>query len=200
MRESSANRPVTEEIQRLFHKHGQSQYGGEAVSQLEHALQSAYLAEQSQASASLIVASLLHDVGHLLHDLPDDAPERGIDDLHETLGSRWLERHFGPEVVEPVRLHVAAKRYLCTVEPAYFSGLSEPSRISYALQGGAMSTAELREFERNPHGHAAVTLRRFDDAAKDVDAKTPSIDHFFRYAEQVAKRVDNRPNRSEVPT
>ncbi|MEZ5949973.1 MAG: HD domain-containing protein [Planctomycetaceae bacterium] len=124
-----------DQILELFAERGDSQYGHEAVTQREHALQCGFLAEQSGAPASLIVAALLHDIGHLLHELPDDAPDQGIDDKHENSGYAFLNRHFDPRVSEPVRLHVAAKRYLCTVDENYENQLSEPSRISLALQG-----------------------------------------------------------------
>lgn len=170
--------PVTDEILLLFRQHGGSRYGGEDVSQLEHALQAAHFAEQEGAPSSLIAAALLHDIGHLLHDLPADAPEHGIDDEHEALGGRWLQSRFGPAVCEPVRLHVAAKRYLCAVEPAYFDKLSGPSIQSLQLQGGPMSAAEVREFERNPFYTDAVRLRRWDEAAKATDLVTPYLEHF----------------------
>src|SRR5262249_4343349 len=112
----------------LFREKGNGAYFGEAVTETEHALQCAHLAEQSGAPPELIAAALLHDVGHLLHGLPEDAAERGLDGRHEEEGAAWLRGHFGPAVVDPVRLHVAAKRYLCAVEPDYHAGLSEASR------------------------------------------------------------------------
>jgi phosphonate degradation associated HDIG domain protein len=157
--------PVLKIIQ-LFKEQGDSEYGGEPVTQGEQALQSAHLAMAEGASSSLVVASLLHDVGHLLHALPDDAPDQGIDDLHEELGYRFLQKYFVPAVSEPVHLHVAAKRYLCAVEEDYFALLSEPSVISLELQGGPMSSIECKAFELNPFYQDAVRLRRFDDLAK----------------------------------
>lgn len=173
-----SHHPVTDEVLSLFRSHGGSRYGGEDVSQLEHALQAAYFAEQEGARSSLIAAALLHDIGHLLHDLPADAPEHGIDDEHEALGSRWLATRFGPEVCEPVRLHVAAKRYLCAVEPTYFNHLSGPSIQSLALQGGPMSPADVEEFEASPFYTDAVRLRRWDERAKIPNFVTPYIEHF----------------------
>lgn len=176
---------IREEIRGLFAKRGNSQYGKEAVTQLEHGLQCAALAEQNNAPPALIVASLLHDIGHLLHDLPDDAPDQGIDDHHETSGYNYLRKHFGLEVTEPVRQHVDAKRYLCTVDEGYMSQLSEPSIISLRLQGGKMSNEELEEFRSTPHWEASVALRRWDDMAKVVDLPTPTIEHFLDYIDQV---------------
>lgn len=108
--------PNIEQIITLFRERGHSEYGGEAVTQLQHALQCAVLAEAEQASSSLIAAALLHDVGHLVHALPQDAADHGIDDVHEEPGQRYLRRVFDLAVTEPVRLHVAAKRYLCATD------------------------------------------------------------------------------------
>ena len=134
-----------------------------------------------------IAAALLHDVGHLLHALPDDAPEQGIDDFHEKLAAAWLEKHFIAEVVEPVRLHVAAKRYLCAVEPGYFEKLSPPSVLSLELQGGPMSASEIASFENNRHYPAAVRLRRFDEEAKIEGLKTPGVEDFVGEMEACLK-------------
>jgi len=165
----------------LFAERGASQYGGENVTQLEHALQAAYFAERQGASANLIAAALLHDVGHLLHALPDDAPSHGVDDAHEELAARWLAERFAPAVCEPVRMHVLAKRYLCTVDESYAGILSEPSRLSLELQGGKMSDDERRKFEGLPFHEHALQLRRWDDAAKVVGLKTPDLEHFQKY-------------------
>jgi predicted HD phosphohydrolase len=146
-------------------------------------LQAAHLARQAGAGAGLITAALLHDVGHLLHDLPDDAPDEGVDDRHEGLAARWLSRWFGAEVVEPVRLHVAAKRYLCAVEPSYLGQLSRSSLVSLELQGGPMSEDEVAGFRASPHHAAAVALRRWDDTAKDSAAVVPGLDESIPFVE-----------------
>lgn len=185
---TSEQHPTTRQILRLFADRGGSEYGGEAVTQLEHALQSAYFAEQAGASSSLIVAALLHDLGHLLHSLPDDAPEQGIDDRHEQLGAKWLRRWFGPEVVEPILLHVDAKRYLCGAEPDYLRRLSGPSLLSLRLQGGPFDDNEQAEFRKHPHFDAAVALRRFDDTAKIPNLTTPPLEHFAPLIDAVAAR------------
>ncbi|MFM8284343.1 MAG: phosphonate degradation HD-domain oxygenase [Planctomycetaceae bacterium] len=163
----------------LFDRHGASGYGGEAVTQLEHALQTATLAANAGVADSLVAAALLHDLGHLLHDLPEDAPDKGIDDHHETRAARRLARHFGPDVCDPVRLHVAAKRYLTAVEPDYLARLSAPSRTSLALQGGPMAAAEVAAFERETHWREAVQLRRWDDEAKVPGLETPPLAAFI---------------------
>jgi phosphonate degradation associated HDIG domain protein len=167
-----------EEILWLFQERGRDAYLGEAVSQAEHALQAAHLAEVAGAADPLVVAALLHDVGHLLHDLGDDAAERGIDDRHERSGGSWLSRNFGPEVAEPARLHVDAKRYLCAVEGPYFDGLSPSSKLSLELQGGAMTPEEVARFEANPHHLDAVRLRRWDDEAKVPGLEVPGLGHY----------------------
>jgi phosphonate degradation associated HDIG domain protein len=168
-----------QQIVTLFEEHGNSQYGGEAVTQLEHALQAAYLAEQQQSPPTLIAAALLHDVGHLLHNLPDDAPEQGIDDRHEQLGARYLTKHFVRETVDPIRLHVASKRYLCTVEPEYAAALSQPSLTSLQLQGGKMNDGERAAFEAEPSYADAVKVRRWDDEAKVAGLVTPPLAHYI---------------------
>jgi phosphonate degradation associated HDIG domain protein len=169
------------EILRLFAERGHSQYGGENVTQLEHALQAAFFAERHGASADLIAAALLHDVGHLLHALPDDAPTQGIDDAHEELAARWLAKRFGPAVCEPVRMHVLAKRYLCAIDDTYHAQLSPPSQQSLELQGGVMTDAEARALEALPFANDAVQLRRWDDAAKVVGLQTPAIEYYAKF-------------------
>jgi len=148
------------------------------VSMTEHGLQAAFLAEQENAGPALIAAALLHDIGHLLHGLPEDLAEQGIDSEHESLASAWLSQYFPPGVSEPVRLHVAAKRYLCVVEPGYLPALSSASQLSLSLQGGPMSEAEAARFAGERFSSDAVRLRRWDDLAKVPARKTPSLDHY----------------------
>jgi gamma-butyrobetaine dioxygenase len=167
-----------EELLDLFALHGQGMYFGEDVTELEHALQAAHLASTSGAAETLIAAALLHDVGHLLHGLPEDIADRGIDARHEATGSAYLSRHFRPEIVDPARLHVAAKRYLCAVEPMYLSGLSHASQLSLSLQGGPMSAVETHAFEREPHWQAAIACRRWDDAAKVPGLRVPGLETY----------------------
>lgn len=178
---------ISQQIADLFHLRGGSLYGDEAVTQQEHALQAALLAEQADADDELIAAALLHDIGHLLHDLPADAPDQGVDDCHEELGQRWLADYFGPAVTEPVRLHVAAKRYLCSVEKDYFSALSPTSVQSLELQGGPFSEDERREFETSPFFREAVELRRWDDEAKVVGLETPDVQHYLQFVKRATK-------------
>ncbi len=180
---------IVDDVLQLFRNRGDSQYGEESVSQLDHALQTAALAVAGGADSSLISAALLHDIGHLLHDLPDDAPDQGIDDRHEISGGNWLSTRFGEGVTEPVRLHVASKRYLCTVDPAYQNELSPPSVLSLKLQGGPMSADEVAKFESHPQFEQAVQLRRWDDEAKIPDHLTPSLEFFGTH---LAAALNNR--------
>ncbi|MHA8062029.1 phosphonate degradation HD-domain oxygenase [Aquirufa beregesia] len=177
---------ITQKIQHMFTELGDSQYGGEAVSQLEHALQCAQLASDEGASTELIIASLLHDIGHLLHALPDDAPENGIDDMHENLAKEFLDRYFNDSVTEPIHLHVNAKRYLCNREAAYQAQLSEPSLISLQLQGGPMSEEECLVFEQNPHFQSAIQLRKYDDTAKVPDLQVLPLEHYLDLIETIS--------------
>lgn len=156
----------------LYTHHAQGIYGGEAVTQLEHALQCAQLARNDGADDALISAALLHDVGHLLDG--DDALQP-----HERLAGRTLQQLFGRDVIEPIRLHVDAKRYLCTVDPTYHAGLSNASRLSLVRQGGPFSSVQTAEFIMQPHAVEAVRLRRWDDAAKVSGMPTPSLEHFL---------------------
>ena len=166
-------------IQTLLEQKASGRYGLTLINQQQHALQAAWLAEREARGDALVVAALLHDVGHMVHDLGDNPADAGIDDRHEELGHAWLAAHFGPEVTEPVRLHVAAKRYLCAVEADYFAKLSPDSVKSLALQGGPMSAAEVAAFEALPHSAEAVQLRRYDEQAKVKGLETPPVAHFM---------------------
>jgi phosphonate degradation associated HDIG domain protein len=177
---------VTDEILAIYSRRGGASYG-EGVTQNEHALQAAWLAEKSRAAPELITAALLHDIGHLLHDLPEDIAEQGVDTQHEALGSAWLSQHFGPEVTEPVRLHVAAKRYLCAIEHAYFDALSDASKLSLKLQGGPMSKDEAAAFAALPFARDAVQVRRWDDDAKQIGLETPVFAHFLPHLNAVIR-------------
>jgi [1-hydroxy-2-(trimethylamino)ethyl]phosphonate dioxygenase len=168
-------------IAALLEEKGSRRYGLAAVSQLQHALQAALLAEQSGSDAALVTAALLHDIGHMVHGLGEDPAVAGLDDRHEELGRAYLAALFGPAVTEPVRLHVAAKRYLCATEPDYFARLSPDSVRSLALQGGPMSSEEVAAFRALPASEAAVRLRRFDEGAKVEGLPTPPVAHFLPY-------------------
>jgi phosphonate degradation associated HDIG domain protein len=166
--------PRLKELADLIDGKGHGQYGLHDVTQRQHALQAAWQAEREGCSSALIAAALLHDIGHLVHNLGDNPAEHGVDDKHEELGQVWLQAWFGPEVTEPVRLHVAAKRYLCATEADYFAKLSPDS-----VQGGPMSADEVAAFRALPHAEDAVRLRRFDEGAKVTGLATPPVQHFL---------------------
>lgn len=173
--------PRLDRIAELLTLKAEGKYGLGTINQRQHALQAAWLAEKTGCPEPLIVASLLHDIGHMIHDLGDNPAKDGVDDRHETRGHAFLTAWFGPEVTEPVRLHVAAKRYLCATETDYFARLSRDSVLSLSLQGGPMSPQEVTAFDAIPHSAAAVQLRRFDEQAKVRNLETPSIQHFLPY-------------------
>ena len=172
---------MIEEILGLYRRKGNREYEGEGVSQLEHALQSAQLAEQAGAARELVCAALLHDVGHLLNDRGGTPTLRGIDDLHQYVALPLLRPHFTESVLGPIRLHVDAKRYLCATRPGYHDQLSEDSKRSLQLQGGVFSAAEAERFISQPHAAEGVRVRLWDDAAKVPGAATPDLAHFERF-------------------
>lgn len=164
----------------LFEKRAATQYGRESVSQMEHALQCAHLAELAGESDASIVAALLHDVGHLVaaeHEgVADVTLER--DDLHQYIALPFLRGVLPDAVLEPIRLHVDAKRYLCGAEPSYWASLSDASKHSLALQGGPLTGGELGPFLAQPFAEEAVRLRRYDDLAKTPQKPTPDLTYF----------------------
>jgi phosphonate degradation associated HDIG domain protein len=150
----------------LFAQQGAREYMGEAVTMSQHMEQSAACASADGAADNLVIAALLHDIGHFIGEHPIEALENGIDNNHEDIGASYLAAHFPTSVSEPVRLHVAAKRYLCATDDGYQSRLSDASINSLMVQGGPMNAAEIEHFEANPHHRDAVSLRRYDDDGK----------------------------------
>jgi len=175
-------------IANIFERRGAESYLGEPVTMSEHMLQGARLAEAAGESDELVAAALLHDIGHYTSEFgtysPDDTEERH----HDEEGARVLEPFFPPIVTECVRLHVAAKRFLCTTEPSYFGKLSEASVHTLSLQGGSMNDDEVAAFRRNPHFEAAVKVRLWDEGAKETALETPP----FRHYEPLLQRVVGR--------
>lgn len=169
---------VIDEIFARFEESGGELYIGEPVTVAEHMLQAAAFAERDGAEDELVAAALLHDYGHLVHDLPEHSAELGVDTRHEELGFAFLERWFPPAVTEPIRLHVAAKRYLVAVDPGYVESLSPASLLSLELQGGPMSGLEIEAFEALPNASAACRLRRYDDAGKDPDVVVRPLESY----------------------
>jgi phosphonate degradation associated HDIG domain protein len=169
---------ASDEIFRLFEKRGAEAYYGEAVSMLEHSLQTAHFARLSHAPDSLVVAALLHDVGHLIEHVPADLADWKEDAHHEEKGAEWLARYFGPEICNPVLLHVPAKRYLCATDASYFSKLSPASVVTLKLQGGPMNLTEVEDFQRVAHYTDALRVRRCDEAGKVAGLSTPGLEDY----------------------
>jgi phosphonate degradation associated HDIG domain protein len=182
---------VTDEILEIYTRRGTLAYFGESVSMAEHALQAAYFAGTGAAPPALIVAALLHDVGHLVVDVPDDLADWIEDARHEETGSSWLAERFPLGVYEPVRLHVPAKRYLCATNPRYFSRLSAASVATLKLQGGPMSAAEIARFEQERYYKEAVRIRHWDDQGKVAGLVTPQLETYRALLDGIA--VGARP-------
>jgi gamma-butyrobetaine dioxygenase len=162
---------AVETIGELFAGPGARDYLGEPVPIGEHMLQAGALAEAAGAESALVAAALLHDIGHLLGEDENE-------DRHGQAGANWLRQWFADPVTEPVRLHVAAKRYLCAVDAGYFGLLSAESVRTLSLQGGPMTTAEVAAFDALPFSRDAVSIRRWDDRAKDTVVTPPRFAHF----------------------
>ncbi len=173
---------TSEEVCAIYNRRGASAYFGEAVSVAEHSLQAAYFAQAANAPDALVIAALLHDIGHLVGSAPDDLEEWTEDAHHELIGGGWLARRFGPEVAGPVRLHVPAKRYLCATDPGYFNKLSAASVVTLKLQGGPMTAPEIAAFEARPYWREAIRVRQWDDEGKVAGLRTPD---FSSYAELI---------------
>jgi phosphonate degradation associated HDIG domain protein len=182
---------IIDTIIQAFHAHGDMEYG-ERVNLREHMLQAAVFAERDQADDLLIAAAVLHDYGHFVHGLGEDIADQGLDGRHEEVGAEALKAYFMPAVIEPLRLHVAAKRYLCAVDAAYFATISPASLQSLALQGGPFTPAEVHAFEQNPYFERAVKLRHYDEAGKVPGMPTPPIEHYRPYLERALLTSDTQ--------
>jgi phosphonate degradation associated HDIG domain protein len=178
---------IVDDLLAIYERRGAEAYFGECVSVTEHALQSAYFAQRAKAPSELIVAALLHDIGHLIDPAPDEIDDWIGDAHHEDSGAHWLAARFGSAVSEPVRLHVAAKRYLCATDASYAKLLSPASVKTLQLQGGVMSAAEVAAFEAETHFRDAVKVRRWDDAAKVAGLSTPDFRHYSPLLERFAQ-------------
>ncbi|MEV7723298.1 phosphonate degradation HD-domain oxygenase [Streptomyces sp. NPDC087917] len=178
----------------LFAGEGSAEYLGEPVTQAEHMLQAGALAEAAGAPDHLVAAALLHDIGHFHGTVTGrDLMEGGLDNRHSHTGADWLARWFGPAVTGPVRLHVAAKRYLCAAEPGYFALLSEASVHTLGVQGGPMTAEQARAFEGLPGAADAVAVRRWDERAKDPEFTTPDFGHFRPVLERLLLTAPSGP-------
>ena len=172
----------------IFYRRGAESYLGEQVTMSQHMLQAAQLAEQNGSDDALIGAALLHDIGHYTNEFPEDALANGQDNFHETAGAAILAPFFPAEVVDCVRYHVAAKRYLCATDTAYYDGLSEASKHTLRLQGGAMDVDEVGDFQQLVHLEAIIKVRVWDDLGKDPAVPTPD----FAYYAPLLERLVNR--------
>ena len=168
-----------DDIENVFARRGHEQYTGEPVTQLEHALQCALLAEQEDADDELVAAALLHDLGHLLHDLGASPTLQGVDDLHQYRALPFLRGLFSERVLGAIQGHVDAKRFLCATHPGYQDALSDDSKRSLALQGGAFDAAQAQAFLLRPGAERAVRLRVWDDRAKAPGLATPPLAHYL---------------------
>ena len=176
------------EVLTLLQRRGQKQYGMEAINQLEHALQCADLAEKAGETPGTVVASLLHDLGHLLAAERDGSKEHTTehDDLHQYIALPFIRNLFPDAVLEPIRMHVDAKRYLCLIDPGYWADLSPASKHSLEQQGGVFTEAEAEAFIAQPFATEAVRLRRYDDLAKVSAKVVPDLSHYNAHLQQVA--------------
>jgi len=179
---------VFDEILAIYESRGASAYYGEPVSMTEHGLQAAHFAQAERAPPELVVAALLHDIGHLLEPVPDDIADWKVDARHEEVGSRWLAARFHAGVAAAVRLHVPAKRYLCATDGRYFAKLSEASVATLILQGGPMSAPETAHFEGERFYREAVRLRHWDDQGKVAGLSTPEFEHYRAMIDGLAIR------------
>jgi phosphonate degradation associated HDIG domain protein len=187
-----------EEVIELLTTHGGESYFGEPVTVLEHCLEAAHFAREANSPPTLIVAALLHDVGHLLHQESEDVAEHGIDMRHEELADQLLSAHLPASVTEPIRLHVAAKRYLCFADAAYLEALSPSSVLSLGLQGGLMSSDEAAAFLASPYAQEAIALRHWDDEAKIPALPVPSADSYLPLLKELWLPPTPIPNSSAI--
>jgi len=187
MTEVNANN-IVNHIEDVFDRRGAESYLGEQVTMAQHMLQTAECAEKAGADNSLIVASLLHDIGHYKNEIPESVLAKGTDNYHEEAGANFLQDFFPQSVVEPIRQHVATKRYLCAVKPEYFDRLSPASVHTLNLQGGPMSAKEVEEFKKNDFLEQCIALRYWDEEGKDPDRTHPPFSYYRHLVESLIVR------------
>jgi len=185
---------IVDFIGSIFEKRGDEEYLGEPVTMGQHMLQGATMAEKSRESDEIIIGTLLHDIGHFTSEFGTFSMEDTEDRYHEDAGAAVLEQFFPKVITDCCRHHVAAKRYLCATDPEYFQKLSTASIHSLNLQGGPMSEAELKDFEKNPNLKKILKVRLYDDAGKIPDMITPS---FWHFAPLVQKMVDSHSSKEK---
>ena len=172
------NNKIVDLIEDIFARRGADSYLGESVTMSQHMLQAAQLAEEAGAEDAIVVAALLHDIGHYTNEFPEDALEQGINNFHDEAGAAVMHPYFPAVVVDCIRFHVDAKRYLCATDPHYYAHLSDASKHSLSLQGGPMHEREVTEFQTQPNLAAIINVRRWDDLAKDPTRQTPPFSHY----------------------
>ncbi|MEO1945327.1 MAG: HD domain-containing protein [Candidatus Thioglobus sp.] len=179
---------IVDHIEDVFRRRGAESYLGEQVTMAQHMLQTAQCAEKAGADDSQIVAALLHDIGHYKNEIPETSLAKGIDNYHEEAGANFLEDYFPISVVEPIRQHVDAKRYLCAVKSDYFDRLSAASVQTLNLQGGSMNAEEVKEFEKNDYFERCIQVRYWDEEGKDPERKHPPFSYYRPLVESLVKR------------
>lgn len=179
---------IVDYIADVFERRGAESYLGEEVSMAQHMLQAAQEAEISQADPELIVAALLHDIGHFSNEIPNSVLMKGTNNYHAEAGANFLADYFPRSVTEPIRQHVAAKRYLCATDPQYLSRLSEASVYTLKVQGGPMNPKEVAEFEKSPYLDNYIRVRVWDDAGKDPDKSHPDFSHYRELVQSLVQR------------
>ena len=178
---------IVDYIEDVFRRRGAESYLGEQVTMAQHMLQTAQCAEQAGADNSQIVAALLHDIGHYKNEIPETSLAKGINNFHEEAGANFLEDFFPLPVVEPIRQHVAAKRYLCAVKSDYLERLSPASVHTLNLQGGPMNKEEVIEFEKNDYLEQCIQLRYWDEEGKDPEREHPPFSYYRALIESLVK-------------